>query len=237
MRSRRMPFIATRLRASRSTSSKTPSPGSGRSNIVRANGASLRCDGRIRSSHQVTTSGNESSRSVSPVGAQSTITQSNSPSSWWRLIWSSEKSSSMPGGTVSSSAEMRSTPRSSSSEPSQPWTDSQWRSISSWAWTSCPNRFGARLRGLGAELGLERVRQAVRRVGGQHDRAQARRRAAAGGGGGDARLADAALARVEDRPGRHGPRDPTLRARPRSPSWPCPSCPGRCAAPWRRAAR
>ncbi len=37
-RSRRMPFIATRLRASRSTSSKTASPGSGMSNSVRANG-------------------------------------------------------------------------------------------------------------------------------------------------------------------------------------------------------
>ena len=88
----------------------------------------------------------------------------------------------MPGGTVSSSAEMRSTPRSSSSEPSQPWTDSQWRSISSWAWTSCPNRFGLAWRGLGAELGLERVRQAVRRVGGQHDvrrPAAAQRRAVA----------------------------------------------------------
>jgi hypothetical protein len=97
----------------------------------------------MRSSHQVTTSGNESSRSVSPVGAQSTITQSNSPSSWWRLIWSREKSSSMPGGTVSSSAAIRSTPRSSSSPPSQPCTESQWRSISSCACTSWPNRFGA----------------------------------------------------------------------------------------------
>ena len=48
----------------------------------------------------------------------------------------------MPGGTVSSSAAMRSTPRSSSSEPSQLWTESQWRSISSWACTSWPNRFG-----------------------------------------------------------------------------------------------
>src|ERR687896_190843 len=140
-RSRSMPFMATRLRASRSTSSNTPSPGSGMSNRLRASGASRRCDGRMRSSHQVTTSGNESSRRVSPVGAQSTTTQSNSPSSWWRLIHRSENSSSMPGGTVSSSAEIRSTPRSSSSEPSQPCTESQWRSISSCAWTSWPNRF------------------------------------------------------------------------------------------------
>ena len=141
--SRRMPFIATRLRARRSRSSKTPSAGSGMSNSERAQGASLRCEGRMRSSHQVTTSGNESSRSVSPVGAQSTTTQSNSPSSWWRLIHSSEKSSSIPGGTVSSSAAMRSTPRSSSSEPSQSCTESQWRSISSWACTSWPKRLSA----------------------------------------------------------------------------------------------
>ena len=48
----------------------------------------------------------------------------------------------MPGGTVSSSAAMLSMPRSSSSDPSQSCTESQWRSISSWACTSCPNRFG-----------------------------------------------------------------------------------------------
>ncbi len=135
-----MPFIATRLRARRSISSSTSSPGSGMSSIVRASGPSLRWEGRIFSSHQVTTSGNDSSRSVSPVGAQSTITQSNSPDSWWRLSCSRENSSSMPGGTVSSSEEMRSTPRSSSSPPSQPWARSQWRSISSWAWTSWPQR-------------------------------------------------------------------------------------------------
>ena len=198
-----MPFIATRLRARRSTSSNTASPGSGMSNSVRANGASRRCQGRIFSSHHVTTSGNDRRRSVSPVGAQSTITQSNSPSSWWRLIQSSENSSSMPGGTVSSSAEMRSTPRSASRSPSQPCTPSQWRSISSWAWTSWPNRFVADLGGLAAERGLERVGQAVRGVGGEHDRAQAGGGAAAGRGGRDARLADAALARVEDGARRH----------------------------------
>ena len=97
----------------------------------------------MRSSHQVTTSGKDSSRSVSPVGAQSTITTSNSLSSWWRLIHSSEKSSSMPGGTVSSSAEMRSMPRSARRSPSHAWTPSQLPSISSWAWTSWPNRLSA----------------------------------------------------------------------------------------------
>ena len=48
-------------------------------------------------------------------GAQSTITASNSPEPWWRLICSRLKSSSMPGGTVSSSAAMSITPRSASS--------------------------------------------------------------------------------------------------------------------------
>ena len=46
----------------------------------------------------------------------------------------------MPGGTVSSSAEMASTPWSVSSRPSHSDTASQWRSISSWALSSWPNR-------------------------------------------------------------------------------------------------
>ena len=82
-RSRRMPFIATRLRARRSTSSNTASLGSDTSKNVRANGraaAITRCShGKTFSSHQVATSGNESSRSVSPVGAQSTMTRRTRP--------------------------------------------------------------------------------------------------------------------------------------------------------------
>ena len=46
---------------------------------------------------------------------------------------------------------------------------------------------------------LEHVGERVGGIGGQHDRAQPGGGAAAGGGGGDRRLADAALARVEDR--------------------------------------
>ena len=99
--------------------------------------------GNTFSSHHFATSGNERRRSVSPVGAQSTITQSKRSSSWWRLICSSENNSSMPGGTVSSSAEILSTPRSASSSPSQSPTASQWVSICSWACTSWPQRFGA----------------------------------------------------------------------------------------------
>ena len=75
-RSRRISFIATRLRARRSTSSNTASPGMGMSKRVLANGASRRCEGSTFSSHQVTTSGKDRRRSVSPVGAQSTTTQS-----------------------------------------------------------------------------------------------------------------------------------------------------------------
>ena len=144
-RSRRIVFRSIRLRTRRSTSSKTASPGSGMSSIDRARGRaaaiSLRSSGITFSSHQLATSGNESSRRVSPVGAQSTMIVSNSPASWWRLICSREKSSSAPGGTVSSSAEMRSTPRSASSPVSHSWTASQFFSISSWAWISWPQRF------------------------------------------------------------------------------------------------
>ena len=92
------------------------------------------------SSHQRATSGNDSRRSVSPVGAQSTMIVSHSPDSKWRLSWSRLNSSSPPGGTVSSSAAIRSTPWSTSSPPSQPWTADQWRSSSSWAWTCCAHR-------------------------------------------------------------------------------------------------
>ena len=143
-RSRRISFIATRLRTRRSTSSNTASLGSGTSSSARANGRaaaiSRRSIGNTFSSHQLATSGNDRSRSVSPVGAQSTTIASNSSDSWWRLIWSSENSSSIPGGTVSSSAAIRSTPRSASRSPIHSCTASQWRSISSCACTSWPQR-------------------------------------------------------------------------------------------------
>ena len=92
------------------------------------------------SSHQRAASGNESSRSVSPVGAQSTMIASHSPDSTWPLSTSSENSSSPPGGTVSSSAAIRSTPRSISSPPSQSETALQCCSSSSWACTCCARR-------------------------------------------------------------------------------------------------
>jgi hypothetical protein len=144
--SRRISFIAMRLATRPWTSSRTASPGSFMSSTARANGRAASrmrlCCGNTRSSHQRATSGNDSSRSVSPVGAQSTTTTSCSPASWWRLSASSENSSSRPGGTVSSSALMRSTPRSISIEPSQSCTPFQLRSSSAWAETCWPHRHG-----------------------------------------------------------------------------------------------
>ncbi len=87
--------------------------------IGRAAASSWRSTGNTFWIHQRATSGNDSKRSVSPVGAQSTITVSHSPESCAACRRRSANSSSIPGGTVSSSAEIRSTPRSISSSPSQ----------------------------------------------------------------------------------------------------------------------
>ena len=65
-----------------------------------------------------------------------------------------------------------------------------------------PQALAGRAR-LGPQRGAQRLRQAVRRVGRDHQRAQAGGGTRARRGGGDRRLPDAALARVEDRPGRH----------------------------------
>ena len=56
------------------------------------------------------TSGSESSRSVSAVGAQSTISTSYFPLSTWVFTSISAKISSRPGSTVSSSAWIVSVP-------------------------------------------------------------------------------------------------------------------------------
>ena len=200
--------MAMRLRTRRWTSSRTASPGSETSSIARASGraAAMSCGdcGKTFCSHQRATSGKDSSRSVSPVGAQSTMTQPKRPSSWWRLICSRLKSSSRPGGTVSSSALMRSTPRSSSSSPSQSWTAAQLRSISSCADTCWAHRRSPTCVGSPPTGGLQRVGQRVRGVGREHDGVDPARGDAPRRGSGDRGLADPALARVEDRPGRHG---------------------------------
>ena len=69
--------MATRFTTRRSTSSNTRSGGRDTSSRVRAKGRaaaiSRRSIGKTFSSHQLATSGNDRSRRVSPVGAQSTM--------------------------------------------------------------------------------------------------------------------------------------------------------------------
>ena len=57
--------------------------------------------------------------------------------------------------------------------------------------------------GLGGEADAKRVRQTVRRIGREHDRAQPGGGTAARGGGRHRCLAHSSLARVEDRSGSH----------------------------------
>ncbi len=139
--SRSRSCISTRLPTSRWTSATTFSSGSWTSRNMRASGRaadSIDCSlPRTLSSHQRAASGKESSRSVSPVGAQSTTIASHSPDSTWCLSTSRLNSSSPPGGTVSSSAAIRSTPRSISSPPSHSETALQWCSSSSCARICC----------------------------------------------------------------------------------------------------
>ena len=118
-------------------------------------------------------SGKPSSRRVSPVGAQSTMTASKSPLSWWRLICSRLKSSSMPGGTVSSSARICSMPRSASSFVSQSCDRRPVRlHLALGPHLLAPEPVAGRRR-LGPEVDLERVGEAVGGIGRQHDRPQA----------------------------------------------------------------
>jgi hypothetical protein len=114
------------------------------------------------------------------------------------------KSSSPPGGTVSSSAAIRSTPRSIST-PAQP---ALHRRPVALELVLCLDllceQAAADVRRRAADGGVERLGQRAGRVGGEHDRARAVSRATPSRGRRDRRLADSALARVEDRPGRHG---------------------------------
>ena len=108
----------------------------------------------------------------------------------------------MPGGTVSSSAATPRTPRSASSLH-EPVLDGGPVLLHLALGVDLLSPEPLRdLGGGGTERHPERVAEAVRGVGGEHDRAQAAGGAAAGRRGRDARLADPALARVEDRAGR-----------------------------------
>ena len=174
--SRSTSLIASTPRTSAVTSARTSSPGSATSSTARANGRAASnvprsCAGTTRSSHQRATSGSDSSRRVSPVGAQSTTTTSNSSPSAWRRSRRSASSSSRPGGTVSSSAEMRSAPRRSSWADSQERTAVQLRSSSACAWHLLGPQAVADRRRLVAHAGRRaRPASAVRGVGGEHER-------------------------------------------------------------------
>ena len=208
-RSRRMSCSSTSDATSPLTSASTSSSGSRRSRNARANGraAASSCVSRPASlpSHQRAASGNDSSRSVSPVGAQSTTITSQRPSWTWSRIRSRLNSSSPPGGTVSSSAAIRSTPRSISIDPSHACTAVQWRSSSSCADTCCAHSLFATLPGSAPTGCSSDVAERAGRIGRQQDRPLPRGGAAARGGGGDGRLADAALARIEDGARGQGP--------------------------------
>ena len=82
------------------------------------------------------------------------------PSSTWSRIRSRLNSSSPPGGTVSSSAAIRSTPRSISIDPSHACTAVQWRSSSSCADTCCAHSLLRDLGGLGADAAARARRRA-----------------------------------------------------------------------------
>ena len=70
----------------------------------------IRWIGKMRLRYHLATSGNASSCSVSPVGAQSTMSTSNLPSRLCFLIHMRLATSSIPGGDAISSATMSSTP-------------------------------------------------------------------------------------------------------------------------------
>ena len=148
--------------------------------------------------YQRAISGSDSSRSVSAVGAQSTTMQSNEPSSAWRRRSVRLNTSSIPGSAMISSAATGSAP-------------AQDRNSRRELLDLAPVLLEALLRvdllaeqlrrdlgQLGADLALERVGEAVRGVGGHHERPRALLRDAERRRGGDGRLADAALAGEHD---------------------------------------
>jgi hypothetical protein len=137
--SRSSSFIATTPRASTPISPSASSPGSATSTTARANGRATssrrRWWGKTRASHQRATSGQLRRRSVSPVGAQSTTITSQRPDASASPSAMRATSSSSPGGTASSCAAIRSTPRSVRTPASHVRIAPQRRSSSSWAET------------------------------------------------------------------------------------------------------
>ena len=93
--------------------------------------------------YQFMTSGSESRRSVSAVGAQSTTTMSNAPLSTCVLTSMRLKISSSPGITVSSSAWIASVPAQFISWMKYSWISRQFPSRRSCASICCPHRRSA----------------------------------------------------------------------------------------------
>ena len=169
LESRRISFIAIRLRTSRWTSASTSASGMSTS-IIRAIGRAAatirRSHGKTFSSHQLAMSGNESSRSVSPVGRA----VDDDDVVLARLVVALDlqqaeelvhprRHAELLGGDVEDAALGEQRRRASAC------TAAQFASISRSACTSWPQRQLADRRRVGAELGLERVREAVRGIG------------------------------------------------------------------------
>ena len=163
-----------------------------------------RSNGKTLSSHQRATSGNDSSRSVSPVGAQSTTSDVELAGlvvalelqQREQLVSAGRDRELLGADAVDAAARPAARPATPASptscapSPPGPGPPGPTGDRSTWV-GSAPSSASSDLR------------ERVRGVGREHERAQARARAAPGGGRGDGGLADAALARVEDRPGRH----------------------------------
>ena len=162
--------------------------------------------GKTLSSHQRATSGNESSRSVSPVGAQSTMMTSKRAVGVMARICSRLNSSSMPGrdGQLLGGDPVDAALEEHLAEPvrtARPVALDLVLGLDLLAQSRSPTCSAA-----APSVDLERVAEAVRGVGRDHERREPGGGAAARRRGGDGGLADAALAGVEDRPGRHAGR-------------------------------
>ena len=104
------------------------------------------------SSHHRATSGNESSRSVSPVGAQSTITTSQLVALEVALELEEREELIDAGGDgeLFGGDAVHAPVDEQLAEPAR--TADQWRSSSSWAWTCCAQRPSPTCGRLGADL-------------------------------------------------------------------------------------
>ena len=202
-RSRRRSCIATRFATRPWTSPMTSSSGSRRSRNARASGraAASSCVSRPTSlpSHQRAASGNESSRSVSPVGRA--VDDDHVPLARLDVALEAQQAEQLVAAGRHGQLLGRD-PLHAALDEHLPEPALHGRPVLlelDLRGDLLGPQVGRQLAGLVADGRLEHVGERVRRIGREHDRAQPGGGAAAGGGGGDGRLADAALARVEDR--------------------------------------